>query len=68
MEKRECPGCGGKQLGFDGQSFMGGYETCQVICENCGMRGPLAKGEAEMSVKAVELWNTLPRGETPCSD
>ena len=66
-ESRKCPHCGSINMGFDGKVYAPGYETCQVICECCGMRGPLAKGGAHTSAKAVELWNELRRREAPCS-
>lgn len=54
MDKRECPFCGCMLTKNVGRMHEGTrFDWCQVICDDCGARGP----EAKTPKDAHDLWN-----------
>lgn len=56
---RECPGCGGTNLGWDW--CLG--RKAHVVCEDCGTAGPGAevRNAARGFEAAAGPWNAMPR-------
>lgn len=56
-----CPNCGSSKTFIENQTFENVFESAQVVCYSCGMRGPIISGGKDALQKAVQGWNNLPR-------
>lgn len=57
----DCPNCKSAKTYLETQTFEGVFDSAQVVCPVCGMRGPVVSGTQDVRKKAEQLWNSLPR-------